>query len=1665
MSTIKSNIITILFILAILIVRPAYAGDTWEVSVQLSDEDVEQEVLIGTDLEATVYYDEGLDQLAPPSPPSEEFDARILGHDDEFLTYFRPYEFDKHTFELSYRPGETSDHIVLKWDRDNLADGWNFIITSPNDEDFEWDMRSEDELSTSESDDIIDGLKITAYPKEDHHPFSDGEGTAEDPYEVETAQQLQAVSDFTESHFIQTDNINLSEIENFSPIGDPDTPFSGSFDGGEYIISNLNVNRSEQDFIGLFGLVEQGEIHQVGLDYASVYGNDHVGALVGLLHDGEVSESYVIAEVTGNKFVGSFAGTIAGTAQIYQSYGKGEVYATAIAGGFIGSFEDESHVDEAFSSVEIQAEQNTGGFAGRRVNDAILTAAYFNYDLANEFQGVWNGSSVGVIRLKDDILMTGSRAIINMGLLDYDEKWNLTDGFPALNWEVVETKDTEFPFTDGDGTESSPFKISTVDEFDHVRNYLFAHFELAENIDFESVENWEPIADNITPFSGVFDGNGYKIDDLNIEGSSGVGLFRYVAGVTARAYINGLVENQNYDAIIQNIDLTNVDVNGTGETGSLIGIHLGGEVYNVSSSGNVYGGWGTGGLIGINSGTISDAKFEGQVTGDQLYTGGLVGYMFSGDLTDSSIDGNVIGQENVGGAVGYLEGSISNVEAYGDVEGELWTGGIAGTVGFVGNFTRAGHVSSVRSNMDISGNKGTGGIVGWQMLGEISDTYSHGEISGQKWTGGIVGIIQPHEDDMMVDQLATIERMHELLEESFEFKQQSEIEAEQSSNDTELMVVVQTSYATGSIIGDSSTGGIAGENQGDLFSTYWDTEASGIDEGVGAGDSNETHGLETSQMTGAEAQQNLQGFSFYGDNNRWLLKENDYPALSWEDIDDPIEAESPFAGGDGTENNPYQVSDSYQLGQVRYSPEAYFEQISDIDLSEVKNFSPIGNFDNPFKGYFNGADFLISDLTISYADGLHTGLFGVTEGAELKNINLIDIEITGDWNTAGLTGAQLEGEISNVYVDGKVDGRARSGGVVGWSSGNVTDAHADVVIDGVFDSGGLVGLSNEGRIYGSISTGEVSATGNRSGGLVGWMSNSASEVHYSYAKGDVTSEGDRTGGLIGDSQQGMVTTSYASGDVSGNIAVAALVGNSFEGRIYQSYAEGNATGEASVGGVAGWASGEVLDTYATGNIEGHMNTGGVIGYYAGIEEQEQQRMSSASEESGINPGMEEDSDASISPNVLEGENDIPENSKVGYTYAAGEISAENNAGGVIGYNTDDSEITSSYWDTETTGMESGAGDGSDEGIEGLTTSEMQQSENFTDWDFEEIWSIDEGESYPYMELKKFIDPTEEGGWVQVIHNSDDPSVDDLSLYVNDESIKEEFDFRTSSQFIEVPSIGETNIELQNEDQETVLDTTFNADAESYYQFIASGVNEPDFFAENPDGKSIDLQFIMVDDVSVQASSEDDINLRLVHGVSDAPAVNAEFRDFEQTINPVGFGSVSNEITIPADQYEVDVYDQESEEWLEAVALELEEYGGEVFTLIASGFLNPDENSDREPLGVVVVDHEGGVTETETITSSPDETGQEVPDEVSLSQNYPNPFNPTTTIEYAIPEDLEVRLEIYNVLGQRVTTLVDESRRAGTHNVEWDASEFASGVYIYRLQAGDKTITQEMTLVK
>ena len=138
-----------------------------------------------------------------------------------------------------------------------------------------------------------------------------------------------------------------------------------------------------------------------------------------------------------------------------------------------------------------------------------------------------------------------------------------------------------------------------------------------------------------------------------------------------------------------------------------------------------------------------------------------------------------------------------------------------------------------------------------------------------------------------------------------------------------------------------------------------------------------------------------------------------------------------------------------------------------------------------------------------------------------------------------------------------------------------------------------------------------------------------------------------------------------------------------------------------------------------------------------------------------------------------------------------------------------------------------------------------------------------------------------------------------------------------------------------------------------------------------------------------------------------------------------------------------------------------------YQLIADG--NPDNDEVAKDIAEMI--NEGQIvpagmidSATANITYKRSDTEQ-LPTEFSLSQNYPNPFNPATEINFSLPEASHVKLEIFNIMGQKVAVPVNKYLEAGHHSVAWDGSNLSSGVYFYRIQAGDVVDTKKMVLLK
>lgn len=163
------------------------------------------------------------------------------------------------------------------------------------------------------------------------------------------------------------------------------------------------------------------------------------------------------------------------------------------------------------------------------------------------------------------------------------------------------------------------------------------------------------------------------------------------------------------------------------------------------------------------------------------------------------------------------------------------------------------------------------------------------------------------------------------------------------------------------------------------------------------------------------------------------------------------------------------------------------------------------------------------------------------------------------------------------------------------------------------------------------------------------------------------------------------------------------------------------------------------------------------------------------------------------------------------------------------------------------------------------------------------------------------------------------------------------------------------------------------------------------------------------------------------------------------------------------EHHIDLSDPDAAEQLKALGLDiqLKDSGNGHIYGIMKGDTGEETILELKPAGNIDADLDKALEET---------PAEALPRGFELKQNHPNPFNPNTRISFTIPEAEHVQLQIFNVNGRKVRTLVDGSLEAGEHTYEWDSTDdagrkVATGVYFYRLTAGDVTATKKMTLIK
>ncbi len=880
------------------------------------------------------------------------------------------------------------------------------------------------------------------------------------------------------------------------------------------------------------------------------------------------------------------------------------------------------------------------------------------------------------------------------------------DGDGLIEVEYLEQLDAIRYDLDGDGEADDD---SSIDAYaaafpGTVCNNNCNGYELARPLDFAAAdsyasgavseewttgEGWQPIqsgeiwilvAEN--PFAATFDGNGHTISNLyvnrrpdNPEDSAPAGLFGSAS-----------------DSIIRNVGLVDADVSGLAIVGGLAGwtdfsSDISGSHFSGTVTAGETDGAAVGGLVGYQDGVISDSYATGSVLGDE-YVGGLAGEN-RGYIVASYSSAEVTGNGGVGGLAGVNRGLISGSYATGSVTGGSAVGGLAGYNGAVG-----GIIASYAAGA-VTGDEGAGGLAG-ENMGDITASYATGEVSGNENVGGLAG--------RNMDEAG-----------------------------------ITASYATGRVSAGDNAGGLIGLDAANVTGAVWDTETSGIGNGVGRGDSEGVTGQTTVELQAAA------GYSGVYRDWEIYVEEGLYR--------DPVEAPGPYDFWDFGTSGQYPALQAYLgVGGVTDWWESGAQPRAARPPAPTP--APVGAVSPALVAYDSDGDGLIEVSNLEQLDAIRYDLDGdgIPEDAAKAEYAAAYPVSGGEMVCNNCSGYELARPLdfaaADSYASGAVNGAWTTG--AGWRpigdswhpfaatfNGNghaVSNLYITPTTQA--DSSSVDGFG----LFGSVGeSGVIRETGllnaNVGGGdFVGPLAGAnRGTVSHSYATGSVSGYG-CVGGLVGSNDYGVISSSYAAVSVLGGYKyLGGLAGCNNGGTIIASYATGSVSGDILVGGLVGDNSGSVTASYATGTVRGQKYVGGLVG-----NNDDDGQISASYSASEVTAGHY--------IGGLAGGNE----GMVGHGYAVGKLSSDGSIdaplryiGGLVGYNP--GIIDSGLWDTETSGQQVGIGieigDGRSLDIFGKTTAELQSPIGYTGpyqgWDVSLF--IEGAENTPDHTLSDFWD--------------------------------------------------------------------------------------------------------------------------------------------------------------------------------------------------------------------------------------------------------------------------------------------------------------------------------------
>ena len=887
------------------------------------------------------------------------------------------------------------------------------------------------------------------------------------------------------------------------------------------------------------GLVGLGtNVSSISNSYATgnVTGSgNHVGGLVGYNYGSTISNSYATGTVTGSDLVGGMVGANYGT--ISNSYATGSVNGRGYVGGLVG-LNNYGTINNSYTTGSVTGSGNFGGGLVGLNHGAINNS----YAMASVYGSTQVGGLVGYNYdgSISNSYATGSVTGNNFlgGLVAYNDGGTISNSY----WNT--TNNTALSGVAGGSGSATGLSTQQMQDRSNFSGFNFTSTPGATGNNWVIVDKNGTLnnAGSVTGATSPMLASEYSTSIVNahqlqlmaMDATASYSLGKNInAAATAGGDVWGSI-SAGFAPTFAPIGNTGTPFAGTfdglGHTISNVTINLPSQtnvglfgktsadsvIQNVGlMGGSVTGDTNVGGLVGWSNGTITNSYATGSATNSGYYLGGLVGRNNSGTISNSYTTGNVNGNWYVGALVGGNYGvtsMISNSYATGSASGSFAAGGLVGWSN--------GSINDSHATGNITGDNLVGGLVG-RNLGAISNSYATGSVTGtdRYYAGGLVGY-----------------------------------------NDGGT---ISNSYSSGSVSGTGSyVGGLVGRNLGTINTSYWNTTNNPLLSAGGGGDTSGATGLTSQQMQTAS---NFAGFTFTTTPGAsgWVIVDKDGTLNNASGTG----ATSPMLASEYSTSiiNAHQLqlmamapTVSYTLGtNINASATAGGDVWGSVSAGFVPSFAPVGNATTPFAGTFDGLGHTVSNLTINLPSQNNVGLFGVTStAAVIQNVGLVSGSVTGGSNVGDLVGDN-NGSVSNSYASGSVTGANFVGGLVGDNlNATISQSYATGSVTGESGSqlvGGLVGFNNAGStISNSYATGRVIGS-TFVGGLVGQIAGNSSTISNSYATGSV-SGGSNVGGLVGLINYGTISNSYATGSVTGSTHVGGLVGaNNYDSPINHSY--------------------------------------------------------------------------------------------------------------------------------------------------------------------------------------------------------------------------------------------------------------------------------------------------------------------------------------------------------------------------------------------------------------------------------------------------------------------------------------------------------------------------------